>query len=668
MAANYGGFDWSSDPQMALRMQLAKGLMQGQRAPAQSFGEGLANVGQQLVGALMARRVLDEGKGREQAANATLANALQAGQGRAAETKTYAQGDGAAPVTIDWNEQKANPGMMAQILAGNPDTAKLGTQVALGQMETKQKAEADLATALRKAALDRENKLYEPIKTEDGSVVIPALLDPSLVGQVGGRTDPTPPPAAPGPDLRTAPNAPNPQPVRREVPEIFRADIEEAARQFGVDPVILGNMLMTESGGNPQAVSPAGAKGLMQFMDATAKQYGVDVNDPRSSIFGAAHYLSDLTKQFGGDVRKAVAAYNGGPGRLQERGGNIDAMPTETRNYVTKVMPGQPPSAPPPRNVRVADASGALPPGVLYRPSGGAAGPYQGKAENIQHLNMVYRLESKMLNGETLTPQEQWQYEASKAQLQQPRQMVTDQGVINVTPPPLPSMVRSQPSAAPAPASAPPQGGPPAPAPAPAVAQPPQSQPGQPTVTNIAPKASKPIPESVQKGMLENVSALRKIDDALGALTTAGGSVGPLAGIGNALSSTATNWFDPSGTNVRALIADIGSLKIHDRSGAAVSVAEFPRLAPFIPAVGDSAEVIKTKLANFRREYEGALRDMASAYGPETGYASNPVVTETLKTGRAPRYEAPISGEDPNQPRSAAAHLSDDELKRQLGL
>jgi peptidoglycan DL-endopeptidase CwlO len=90
-----------------------------------------------------------------------------------------------------------------------------------------------------------------------------------------------------------------------------------------------------ESNFNSQAVSPAGAQGLMQFMPATAKGLGVNALDPASAINGAAKYLSSLTQQFG-STELALAAYNAGPGTVSRYGG----IPpySETQNYVRAVM------------------------------------------------------------------------------------------------------------------------------------------------------------------------------------------------------------------------------------------------------------------------------------------------------------------------------------------
>lgn len=81
----------------------------------------------------------------------------------------------------------------------------------------------------------------------------------------------------------------------------------------------------------------------MQFMPATAKAYGVNPHDEKSSLEGTVRYLKDLLGQFGGDVTKAVAAYNMGPGALAEviarYGSQWGAhIPAETKDYLAKVL------------------------------------------------------------------------------------------------------------------------------------------------------------------------------------------------------------------------------------------------------------------------------------------------------------------------------------------
>lgn len=109
---------------------------------------------------------------------------------------------------------------------------------------------------------------------------------------------------------------------------------------------LLKSVAITESGGNQFATSGAGAKGLFQFMDGTAKDMGLrgnDVFDPEKSAQAAAKYLSSLLKQNGGDLSKALASYNWGIGNVQRYG--MGLMPQETRNYIPKVMSNMPSSA-----------------------------------------------------------------------------------------------------------------------------------------------------------------------------------------------------------------------------------------------------------------------------------------------------------------------------------
>jgi soluble lytic murein transglycosylase-like protein len=113
--------------------------------------------------------------------------------------------------------------------------------------------------------------------------------------------------------------------------------IEQAATRYGLNPAILSGLIQQESGFDPSARSSAGALGLTQLMPSTAASHGVaEPLDPAQSIEGGAHYLSRLMQQFGGNTADALAAYNAGPGAVQQYGG----VPpySETQQYVTKVL------------------------------------------------------------------------------------------------------------------------------------------------------------------------------------------------------------------------------------------------------------------------------------------------------------------------------------------
>lgn len=126
--------------------------------------------------------------------------------------------------------------------------------------------------------------------------------------------------------------------------------ITQASARYGVPESLIKAVIATESSFNPQAVSSAGAKGLMQLMDGTARGLGVsDPFDPAQNIDGGTKYLSYQINRYGGDVKTALAAYNAGPGRLQRLGiGNDEQLmekfhllPQETQGYIAKIMRAQ---------------------------------------------------------------------------------------------------------------------------------------------------------------------------------------------------------------------------------------------------------------------------------------------------------------------------------------
>ncbi|HEX5619669.1 MAG TPA: lytic transglycosylase domain-containing protein [Solirubrobacteraceae bacterium] len=117
----------------------------------------------------------------------------------------------------------------------------------------------------------------------------------------------------------------------------YGAEITAAAKKYGLDPALLAGLVKQESGFNPNAGSPAGARGLTQLMPSTAAGLGVtNVLDPAQSLEGGAKYLRQQLDAFGGDVTRALAAYNAGPGAVKRYGG----VPpyAETQNYVRAVQ------------------------------------------------------------------------------------------------------------------------------------------------------------------------------------------------------------------------------------------------------------------------------------------------------------------------------------------
>jgi soluble lytic murein transglycosylase-like protein len=117
----------------------------------------------------------------------------------------------------------------------------------------------------------------------------------------------------------------------------YDALIEQAAARNGVDPAVLHGLIQQESGFDPSAQSSAGATGLTQLMPGTASSLGVaNPLDPAESIEGGARYLAQMLSHFGGNTADALAAYNAGPGAVQQYGG----VPpyAETQSYVQKVL------------------------------------------------------------------------------------------------------------------------------------------------------------------------------------------------------------------------------------------------------------------------------------------------------------------------------------------
>jgi soluble lytic murein transglycosylase-like protein len=121
------------------------------------------------------------------------------------------------------------------------------------------------------------------------------------------------------------------------VPPRFHDPIASAALRWNVPMNLLAAQLYAESGFNPFAQSPVGARGIAQFMPGTARAYGLtDPFDAPEAIGAQAHLMHDLLKQFGGRVALALAGYNAGPGAVQRYGG-VPPYP-ETRAYVAKIL------------------------------------------------------------------------------------------------------------------------------------------------------------------------------------------------------------------------------------------------------------------------------------------------------------------------------------------
>jgi len=120
------------------------------------------------------------------------------------------------------------------------------------------------------------------------------------------------------------------------VPELYAAHIADLAARFDLSPALLEALVWQESRWREDAISPAGARGLAQLMPGTAQYLGVDPDNPLANLEGGARYLREQLDRFDGDLEKALAAYNAGPGRVIRSGG-IPRI-RETQAYVSSIM------------------------------------------------------------------------------------------------------------------------------------------------------------------------------------------------------------------------------------------------------------------------------------------------------------------------------------------
>lgn len=204
-------------------------------------------------------------------------------------------------------------------------------------------------------SLDLNAASRNPLLEADGDG--PASLFDTLLSQYMSDSSPENGPAAPSlpsdalaqlSSLNSLTNISyNSQDKPSSSPSEYDELIRQAAAKYGVDPSLVKAVVKTESGFRADAESGAGAKGLMQLMDGTARGLGVtDSFDPVQNIEGGTKYLSLLLKKYNGNEQVALAAYNAGPGRVDRTGirtdeqliENLEALPEETQRYVAKVL------------------------------------------------------------------------------------------------------------------------------------------------------------------------------------------------------------------------------------------------------------------------------------------------------------------------------------------
>lgn len=120
------------------------------------------------------------------------------------------------------------------------------------------------------------------------------------------------------------------------VPQAYANTVAQVCTRYNLSPALLEALVWQESRWRHRSISPKGARGLAQLMPATARYLGVNPDDPHANIEGGARYLRMQLNRFDGNLEKALAAYNAGPGRVERAGGIPNIR--ETQNYVRSIM------------------------------------------------------------------------------------------------------------------------------------------------------------------------------------------------------------------------------------------------------------------------------------------------------------------------------------------
>lgn len=692
--------DTAGDADSLRRQQLAQLMLrQSEATPAVGVTGALNKILSGAIAGWQMGKDSEEQKARGEAKNATLADALRAGQGQAAETKAY--GDG---TTINWDGRKGDQGRMAEILAGNRDTAPMGMQMQIGQMDAKAKREADMADALFKQKLDQENERLKWRDVSDGKqwfvpdgpgqtpasapMVQPAPApqagpDPSTA-PVAATAPPTPLASASG-SGRMEPKSNNPGNIRTSANNDWQGKSTPQGAQFeafdtpenGIRAmgVLLGNYAKQGTNtlrGIVGKWAPPNENQTDALAVNAARRTGLDLdqpldlNDPaiRSKVVNA------LIQQEQGGMPYSPGQVQAGVDASLNRTAQPPAAPPQVQ------AAGAPQASPGPQRMVVGGMPGTvvggqggpkfrpatpddlsrngLSPGtaaqvdrngqihVLQKAGEGGGGPFGGSGENPAVRNLYVKLQTKQANGESLTPQEQLAMAMIQQDAEKPRMMMTDQGLTNIPGMPLPTMPgRQAPAAAQPPAQAAPTDtvpnpmAPPAPAPAPAPAPPPQ-----PTV--IVPKVEKPSNEqNLNAGFANRLDAAQNTLDKLDAQgydapSLADRALDKVPGVSGYLTS---NQFQKLEQAQREFI----TAQLRRESGAAISQSEFDEAKKlYFPQPGEGPDIIADK----RRSREMAIRNMAQSAGP-------------AKLGFTPK-PAPKEGDQPEPRKQPAAERAGD--------
>lgn len=162
---------------------------------------------------------------------------------------------------------------------------------------------------------------------------------------------------------------------------------------------------------------------------------------------------------------------------------------------------------------------------------------------------------------------------------------------------------------------------------------------------NNKPKA---VPQQISRAFLENQKQVRTIDDAIKEVEANPNSVGLKGYLPGAILDRMPTRGGAAGVDARAWIADVGSLEIRDRSGAAVTASEFPRLRPFIPSDKDDSQTVLKKLRRMQQIIAEENQAMSEFYGEDQGYAG---FTPSASTGSpSPAPQAPATAPRDSRP------------------
>lgn len=619
-------------PRSPLSMISAQALQEGtSTAPVQSIGEGLARLGQAGLGGWFAgaeKRRADEASGRlADAILGSMTPEQRAGpQGRLLETAL--------------RDPNAGPALSASYLQNSMTPRETWTpdptgmfQVSSMTGERRPLDSPERARAISEAQRD-PNSRYQIVPGTDGRP--PLVVDRSQLGQSG-------PPAQGANPLAGAESS-------------GRAGVVNplgysGLYQFGAPRLAELGMYQPGPGEDLRNWQPGQAQwsgriSIPGMPDIQTQQQFLASPEAQQAAFRA--HLDNIDQRLGPVAQQMQGQTVGGvpitPNSLRAmahlggidgvyrflstngRYNPADANGTSLSDYGRRfanvdIRQGVQTAQAQPQTATDAASGPQYPPGVRPLIQGGPQQPFRGTGIEAQMNNRYIDLDRRRA---TLNPQEQQELAIVERYLTQPRTTVTDRGVETIQPPPMPRYGQPQTQAQPAPQAGPAApGGPMAPQTT--------TLPNGAQVTSI-PRGDREQPQQVIGAMTENANAVQSIDRAVQALNRYPSAVGIPSGLANLTGWGSSLWdrMDPNGVEVRAAIADIGSLKIHDRSGAAVSASEFPRLRPFIPSVGDSPDTVRTKLQRFRTEYLQMLRDQYDNYGPSRGYRSVPTVERIL--------------------------------------